>query len=124
MNILTLNQPFLIRYRFAFNLKLFWLLVFALILSLLVFYIFQVNTLTRENYLIKNHQKEILKLSQEKENLEINFSKFNSLTNLENYLNNQNSLNSQASLLTGINSWEKVSQVKYIRILENQVVKK
>ena len=124
MNTLTLNPPFLIRYRFAFNLKLFWLLISGLILSLLVFYIFQVNALTRENYLIKNHQKEILKLSQEKENLEINFSKFNSLTNLENYLNNQNSLNSQPSLLTGINSWEKVSQVKYIRILENQVVKK
>lgn len=76
-------------------------------LALLVFYIFQVNALTKETHLIQSCEKKLSQLSGENEALEINFSKVNSLTNIENYLQNQN--------------FEKVSQVKYIYILESSV---
>ena len=87
--------------------KLIWVLNFISILALLVFYIFQVNTLANETYLIQSCEEKLSQLSGENEILEVNFSKVNSLTNIENYLQNQN--------------FEKVSQVKYIHILESSV---
>ena len=90
--------------------KLIWVLNFISILALLVFYIFQVNTLANETYLIQSCEEKLSQLSGENETLEINFSKANSLTNIENYLQNQN--------------FEKVSQVKYIHILESSVAAK
>jgi len=82
-------------------------IIFILILALLVFYIFQVNALTKETYLIQSCEEKLSQLSGENETLEVNFSKVNSLANIENYLQNQN--------------FEKVSQVKYIHILESSV---
>jgi len=107
---LTLNPPFLIRPRLTLNLKLFWGLILISIIFLLVFYVFQVNFLTREIYLIQNSEEKLKEITQENENLEIEFSKSNSLANLEKYLSNQN--------------FEKASQVKYIKILESEVVTK
>jgi hypothetical protein len=85
----------------------FLIMISILILTPLVFYIFQVNALTRETYLIKNYEKNLAQLSSESETLKVDFSKVNSLTNLENYLQNGN--------------FEKVTQVKYIQILESSV---
>ena len=87
--------------------KVFLTVTFISILALLVFYIFQVNTLTKETYLIQSCEEKLSQLSGENETLEVNFSKVNSLANIENYLQNQN--------------FEKVSQVKYIHILESSV---
>lgn len=87
--------------------KKFLIMIFILILTPLVFYIFQVNALTRETYLIKNYEKNLGQLSSESETLKVDFSKVNSLSNLENYLQNGN--------------FEKVTQVKYIQILESSV---
>lgn len=87
--------------------KLILVLNFISILVLLVFYIFQVNALTKETYLIQSCQKKLSQLSAENETLEVNFSRANSLANIEDYLQNQN--------------FEKVSQVKYIYILESSV---
>jgi len=84
------------------NLKVFLITTFILMLLSLVIYIFQVNFLTREVYLIGNYEKQIVQLTQENENLAIGFSKANSLTNLDHYLQNE--------------KFEKVSQVKYIQI--------
>lgn len=84
------------------NSKVFWATVFILMFFSLVSYIFQVNFLTREVYLIRDYEKKLTQLSQENENLEINFSKASSLSNIENYLQSQN--------------FEKVSQIKYIQI--------
>lgn len=84
------------------NLKVFWLTTFILMLLSLVIYIFQVNFLTREVYLIGNYEKQLTQLTQENENLAISFSKTNSLANLDHYLQNE--------------KFEKVSQVKYIQI--------
>jgi hypothetical protein len=85
-------------------------IIFISILVLLVFYVFQVNALTEETYLVQGYEGKLSQLSEEKEALEINFSKVNSLVNIENYLLGQN--------------FEKVSQVKYIYILEGSVVAK
>ncbi|OIP75099.1 MAG: hypothetical protein AUK06_02445 [Parcubacteria group bacterium CG2_30_36_18] len=104
------SRPFLIRPRLTLNLKLFWGLILISIIFLLVFYVFQVNFLTREIYLIQNSEEKLKEITQENENLEIEFSKSNSLANLEKYLSNQN--------------FEKASQVKYIKILESEVVTK
>ena len=90
--------------------KVFLTITFISILALLVFYIFQVNTLTKETYLIQSCEKKLSQLSGKNETLEVNFSKANSLSNIENYLQNQN--------------FEKVSQVKYIHILESSVAAK
>ncbi|PJA83570.1 MAG: hypothetical protein CO146_00915 [Candidatus Nealsonbacteria bacterium CG_4_9_14_3_um_filter_37_29] len=87
--------------------KKFLIMISILILTPLVFYIFQVNALTRETYLIKNYEKNLGQLSSESETLKVDFSKVNSLSNLENYLQNGN--------------FEKVTQVKYIQILESSV---
>ncbi len=87
--------------------KVFLTITLISILALLVFYIFQVNSLTNGTYLGQSCEKKLSQLSGENETLEVNFSKANSLTNIENYLQNQN--------------FEKVSQVKYIYILESSV---
>lgn len=90
--------------------KVFLTITFISILALLVFYIFQVNALTNETYLIQSCEKKLGQLSGGNETLEVNFSKANSLTNIENYLQSQN--------------FEKVSQIKYIYILESSVAAK
>ena len=111
-NILTLNpsilRPFAIRWRFS--IKALWLLSFALIAFLLVFYIFQINEITKASFLIANQEKQLVQFSQESQSLETNFSHLNSLTNLETLLNSLN--------------YVKVGQVYYIRVPGSTVVAK
>jgi len=90
--------------------KKFLIIFSILILNLLIFCIFQVNALTKENYLVKSCEKKLTQLSEENEILKVNFSKTNSLVNLENYLENGN--------------FEKAGQVRYIQILESSVAAK
>jgi len=84
--------------------KLFWIITSILILVLVVFYIFQVNAFAKETYFIQDYERKLSQLSGENESLEVDFSRFNSLVNIENYLQSQN--------------FEKVNQgeVKYIQI--------
>ncbi len=70
--------------------KVFLTITLISILVLLVFYVFQVNAFTEETYLIQSYEKKLSQLSEENESLEVNFSRFNSLANIENYLQNQN----------------------------------
>jgi len=105
-----LSPPISIRYRLTLSLKLFWILSLISILALLVLYIFQVNSLTREVYFIENQEEKLKVISQENETLEIDFSRAGSLANLESYLQDKN--------------FEKASQVRYIQILESSVVTK
>jgi len=89
-------------------LKLFWVVLFSVsIAALLIFYILQVNFLTEETYSLQVSEKKANQLSGENETLKVDFSKLNSLTHIENYLLSQ--------------EFEKVGQVKYIRILESSV---
>lgn len=107
-HILILNPPFILGkrppLRWKLILRIFWAILFTSIISLLVAYVFQVNSLTYQNYLLKNQERKLAEMKKERETLEINFAKVNSLANLENYFQNQN--------------FEKASQVKYIRTLE------
>lgn len=84
--------------------------MFILITSLLIFCVFQVGSLTQETYLIKDYEKRLASLSKESGILEINFSRTNSLSNIENYLQKEN--------------FVKANQVKYIQTLESSVVTK
>lgn len=89
--------------------KIFWILTFFFAISALVFYVFQINTFTKERYLIRDYETKINYLSQKNKILEINFSKANSLGNMGVYVQNQN--------------FEKIENVEYIRVLEGTVAK-
>ena len=73
-------------------------------------YIFQVGSLTKDIYLIKDYERKLDNLSKGNETLEINFSKSNSLSNIEGFLSKEN--------------FVKSNKVKYIQILESSVVAK
>jgi hypothetical protein len=102
-------MPFPIGFKFNLNLRIFWAISIILITFLLIFYVFQVNEMTRGSYLIKNDEKKITELSNENKNLQISLSQTNSLENLE-------------KAVCGL-GYTKVEKVKYIQILEGKVVK-
>ena len=107
---LALNPPILIKRYFAlkwrFSLRIFMILGFVLIVLLLIFYVFQVNEVTRASFLISNYQKKIEELSQKNKNLEINFSQLDLGPLLKNL------------------GYEKIEKIYYIQILETQMVTK
>jgi len=70
-------------------------------LFLIILCVFQLNTYTKELYLIKNYEKQLTQLTQEKGILEINFSRINSLNNIDKYVQN----------------FEKADRIEYIRVL-------
>lgn len=111
-NILTLNQPILfVRYlTWRPPLRNFWILIVCFIIFLLSFYVFQINSLVSEGYLLQTYQNKTEKLIQENERLETSLAEMGSLGNIE-------------SLIQGLN-FEKISQIHYIQILESQVVTK
>ena len=92
-----------------FSRRIFWIFNFILII-LLSLYIFQVGSLTKDIYLIKDYERKLDNLSKGNETLEINFSKSNSLSNIEDFLSKEN--------------FVKSNKVKYIQILESSVVAK
>jgi len=109
MNTLILNPPILIKQlSLKLNLKVIWILGFILLSVLLIFYIFQVNLMTKEIYLIQKYQRNINYLSRENKTLEINLSQQNSLSNIE-------------TLVKALN-FEKADKIRYIQVLESQVV--
>lgn len=107
---LVLNPPISIKFRLNLAPRLFWIFIFISIISLLVLYIFQVNSLTGETYLLKNQERKLTEIKKEKEILEINFSRANSLANMENYFQNHD--------------FEKANRIKYIQILDTPIVTK
>jgi len=108
---LSLNQPGQIIFKRGIS-TIFWAINLIFFSVLLIFYILQVGTLTQKIYLIADYEKRLEKLSQKNEVLEIEFSKSNSLANIENYLVGKNFVKANAS------------QVKYLQILESTVVSK
>lgn len=108
---LILNPPFVLKCNLSLKWKLIlricWTLLIISQIVLLIIYIFQVNSLTRQNYLLQAQKIKLAEMQKEKEILEINFSQANSLANVENYFQNQN--------------FEKVNQVKYIKMLDNTI---
>ena len=104
---LVLNPPISINFRLNLAPKIFWTFVFISIISLLVFYVFQINSLTGENHLLNNQEKKIAQIKKEAEILKIDFAQANSLANIETYFQNQD--------------FKKINQVKYIQILDTSV---
>jgi hypothetical protein len=110
-NALILNPPISIKgLSLKLNLRVFWILTSILVTSLLSLYIFQVNTVIKNSYLIKNCEKALSVLSQENNVLKINLSQSNSLDDIEKQVMNLN--------------FEKIGEVKYIQILGSEVATK
>ena len=76
-------------------------------LSLLIFYVWQINDLTKGSYLINNYEKEISKLNLENKNLEVSFA--------------ENSFMGQALSKIQALNFQKTTSVKYIQVLDNSV---
>lgn len=90
-------------------LKNFWILSIALILSLLVIYIIQVGGLARDKYLLRVYEKELVFLSKNNKFLDIDFSKMNSLSHVD-------------QVLAKNSGFVKTNNVKYIKIAESSIV--
>ncbi len=108
--VLSINPPVAIKLKFSSGSKILRIVILALITSLLILYIFQVNFLTREVYSVESYENQLETLTQENKALEIDFSKVSSLSNIDDYLQNKN--------------FVKASNVKYIKILASQVAAK
>jgi len=80
---------------------------FIVILPLLVFYVWQVNDLTKGSYLINSYQKQITQLSTENKNLEVSFA--------------ESSFLGQALVKIRALNFQKTTSVKYIQIPDNSV---
>ncbi len=90
--------------------KIIWSPTIILGFFLVLFFIIQIGSFYREQYLIKEYENNLNLLSKRIKELEINLSKIDSLANIENHLLSRN--------------FVKPEQIKYIRILESSVVSK
>jgi hypothetical protein len=87
------------------NWKAICLIGLFLGIMLLVFYVYQVNSLTAGSYLITSYEKQINKLSQENKNLEISFA--------------ESSFLGQALAKIQAMNFQKTTAVRYIQILDS-----
>jgi len=83
--------------------KAFWLFAAFVFIPLLAFYVLQINSFAKETYSLQNYQKQLAETSQQNGVLEINFSKNNSLANIDNFLQGKN--------------FEKTNQTRFIQLL-------
>ena len=80
---------------------------FFISLALLVFYVWQINDLTRGSYLVNSYEKQINKFSEENKNLQVSFA--------------ENSFLGQALEKIQALNFQKTASVKYIKIPDNSV---
>jgi len=109
LTLKTINLPIFLKFRSNLILKIFWIFNFILILVFLIFYLFQVNALVSETYLVQNYEKKLTELSQKNEILTINFFQANSLDNIEKLIKDL--------------GFEKVDKIHYIKIPKEIVTK-
>ncbi len=88
--------------------KVFWVFVSVLLAMFLIFYVFQINIKTQQISLIQNYRNKMENLSQENEDLKINFLQVNSFENIETLIKELN--------------FEKLSQTYFVQIIEDQIV--
>ncbi len=86
------------------NQKLYFSAASLVILCVAVFYVWQINYMIKSTYLIKQYQKQIDNLSNENRNLEADFAKTSFMGTIGEKTQAMN--------------FEKVSDVKYVQILE------
>jgi len=109
-NTLILSLPISSIFRFRISLKVLWIFISILTLSLLVVCIFQIGAYTKEVYLVQNYENKLGQLTQENKILEVSFSEVDSLNNVGNYVQN--------------NGFEKTNKIDYIRLLESTALAK
>jgi hypothetical protein len=113
-NIFTLNfiilaiRPLTLRWKF--NPRAFYPLVFLLMGTLFILWIFQISSIIQKTYLLRDYEKEFNILSEQTKNLEVRFSQINALENIES--------------LIGDLSYEKIEEIRYIQLAGSQVVSK
>lgn len=111
---IAIRQPYLLikplNLKWRFNLRIFIITTSILVLPLLVFYIFQVNKLTSDRYLLRDQESTVNKLSQENKILGINSNQANSLDNIDSFAKEL--------------GFEKVSKAHYIKVLEGLMAAK
>lgn len=78
-------------------------------LSLIIFYIFQINALTQGYYLINSYEKQVNQLLEEKNNLDISFA--------------ESSFLGQALEKTKALNFQRAISIKYIQIPDNLLAK-
>ena len=91
-----------------FSKKVFWILSCLLFIFLLSFYIFQINSLTSNTYLLQKYEEKIKEIGEKNTRLEIQLAELNSLENLEKFVENLN--------------YERVEKVRYIQVLGGEIV--
>lgn len=89
------------------NWKAICIVGFCVSLVSLVFYVWQINSLTKGSYLINSYEKQISKLSDENKNLQVSFA--------------ERSFLGQALLKIQALNFQKTTSVKYIQIPDNSV---
>jgi hypothetical protein len=92
----------------AINWKAVCFTGFFIISALLVFYVWQINDLTRGSYMINSYEKQISKSSDENKNLEISFAE-------------SSFLGQALSKIQALNFQKNTSMPKYIQIPDNSV---
>ena len=113
-NTTALSLPFVLINRLSLKWKtiwiMFWVFSISLLISLIVFYVFQANNEVLERYSISDYLNRLDKISEENKQLEIKALSANSLENISDLLQTLN--------------FVKVDKIEYIRVLDNQVVSK
>jgi len=87
------------------NWKVVCFIGFFMSLALLIFYVWQVNELTRGSYLINSYEKQISELSSENKNLVVSFA--------------ESSFLGQALIKIRELNFQKTTSIKYIQILDS-----
>ena len=105
---ISISYPFVLRWRS--NLKAFWIFSVVLIILLLTFYVFQINSLIQNTYVIQGYEEKVKDLTEGNKKLEINLAELNSLQNLEHLVKSLN--------------YTEAGKIKYIQVLGGQVVTK
>src|ERR1035437_4074273 len=80
---------------------------FFLTLASLIFYVWQINDLTRGSYLVNSYEKQISQLSSENNNLQVSFA--------------ESSFLGQALEKIHALNFQKTTSVQYIQILDSSV---
>jgi len=78
---------------------------FFVCLSLLIFYVWQINDLTRGSYLINSYENQINKLAEENKNLQFSFA--------------ESSFLGQALVKIQALDFQKTTKIKYIQVPQN-----
>lgn len=94
----------------SINWKIICIAGFLISLSLLIYYVWQVNYLTRGSYLVNSYEQQVNKLSEEKKNLEVSFA--------------ENSFLGRVQQKIQVLNFQKTTSVKYIQVLDNSLTAK